>query len=449
MPEKLLVAVLSLTLVGAPLLYGGILPEAKVLLGIAAALALALASTLPLGRGNGRHRRAAPLAIALVLIGLLAISQFAPWPLFVAKLVSPEHVRMGEQSSLLLSGPEAYRFQRLSLAPERSLSFALQALIYTALVFSVSAAASHRSIRRWVVAAVLMGGGVQLAVGLTQWAGQGRSRLRGTFGNPNHLAFYLEIALALAVAWSIWATVRSRRTAHVHEHPAARIVPFASAFLFLLGLVLTGSRTGLLVGLFAIGVQAVIGAVLFGRRRIAVAGMAGAAAGIVGVFLLGGSGVFSRLLGTSAVDVVTADRFQVWGRSLELVKRFPLLGTGLGSYVEAFPLVATSELTSTTWFKAHNDPLELLVTGGLVAVAIVAVGAVFLGRRLTHVLAHGARTEDRVLVVGVFGALLATGIHSCMDFGLSLPGNAVALLCLCSAASVAPLVGDRRTAHKA
>ena len=126
-----------------------------------------------------------------------------------------------------------------------------------------------------------------------------------------------------------------------------------------------------------------------------------------------------------------------------LVGRFPLLGSGLGTFVEAFPLVQPAALTLRTWDHAHSDPLELLVTAGAVGAAILFVGLFFLVVHLLRVFRSGNRTEDRMAGLAALGALGAVGFHELVDFGLTLPASSYTLAILLGAACASRLRARR------
>src|SRR6185295_13023513 len=102
----------------------------------------------------------------------------------------------------------------------------------------------------------------------------------------------------------------------------------------------------------------------------------------------------------------------------ELWGRFPVTGSGLGTFRDAFPLVQPPDLQGT-WWHPHSDLLEILATAGLVGVALVAVGLAALVRQLEAVLAAGARSEDRAAALAAFGILTSLGLHEVLDFGLT------------------------------
>jgi O-antigen ligase len=174
------------------------------------------------------------------------------------------------------------------------------------------------------------------------------------------------------------------------------------------------------------------------RRRwwLAPLGVAVALAGIATVTAIGWREGLGRLLATSVTDVSWGARLREYGAALELWSRFPVTGTGLGTFRDAFPLVQPADLQGT-WWHPHSDPLEVLVTAGLAGAALLVAGLWGLVARLVAVLRDGGRSEDRAAGLAALGVLASLAVHEGLDFGLSMPGNAVTLAVLLGAAGAA------------
>ncbi len=258
-------------------------------------------------------------------------------------------------------------------------------------------------------------------------------RLRGTFVNPDHCATFLLLGLVAAFAWGWWALRRARQV-EAPERKVLLVAPAALAWLMLFaGLAFTGSRSALAAALATTALQGVLAAVAARRWHASVSGLLVAAVGVGFVAVVGLQQGLGRWLATSPYEVAWNIRLTVYQHSFELWQRAPWLGFGLGSFRDAFPLVSPPGLEASFW-DAHNQYLELLVTGGLAAFALVAAAAVLVVARLARVLRHGARSEDRAAALAGLGAAAAMAIHAFFDFGLSMPANAVALVILAGAA---------------
>lgn len=441
--EWLVAGAISILLVWAPLPFGSVTRWSEALLEVAAFSLFALALA---GAGApGALRRFRWPAGALAAIALLGLLQALAWPRALARVVSPGHVRLFDAARDLLGGPPGGSVA-LSLAAGESLHTALSFAAVAAALVAAGIAGRDRRGRRALAFSLMASALFQVLYGARRWFARsneiwGREvpgtneRLRGTFVNPNHLAFFLGLALPVVFAWGWWSFRRAREET-LWERRLLRVAPPVIVWLVLFsGLAFSGSRAGMIAGLAAVIAQGALLAAGEKTKRWLAAGLAVALTGLVVVALIGRQEGFGRLIGLSS-GVGWSVRVDTWRATLDLAGRFPLIGTGLGSFREAFPLVQPADLAGT-WRHAHNDPLELLATAGLVGLALagVCLGALLL--RLAGVLRRGRRSEDRAAALGALGALAAAGLHELVDFSLTLPANAFAVAVVVGAAASA------------
>jgi O-antigen ligase len=444
---------LALTLLWAPLPFGGVTPWAAALLAALCGGALLLAAAA-LERPAALRPAALPAA-ALASLALLGLLQAAPLPAALVAALSPEHARLERQAAALGApaaghpgqGGQAAEPARLTLAAAPTRSAALGWAAAAAAFLAAAVAGRRREHRRWLAGTLLAGALFQVLFGARDWFARATSlwgvelhasatRLRGTFVNPNHLAVYLEMALPVAFAWSWWAARRSRDQEQF-ERRLLLVVPPGMLWLTLFaGLSFTGSRGGLLAAVVAVAVQGVLAAGLRRSWWLAPLGMVVAFGGLAVVAAIGRQEGLGRLLGTSAADASWGARLMEYRAALGLWPRFPFTGSGLGTFRDAFPLVQPLNLQGS-WWHPHGDFLEVLVTAGLLGAALLAAGLWGVARRLVAVLRQGSRSEDRAAALAALGVLVSLGIHENLDFGLSMPGNAVTLAALLGAVTLA------------
>jgi O-antigen ligase len=442
-----LTALLTLILLFAPLPFGGVTAWAEATLRVAGFLALALAA-IALERPLALRPAAVPAA-ALAAVALLGLLQSAPLPARLVAFLSSGHAGLQRQAAALVEGPPlaGTSLAGLSLAPTASRSAALGWGAAAAVFLAAAVAGRSRRQRRWLDGAVLAGALFQVFFGARDWFAHASTlwgvelhvpalRLRGTFVNPNHLALYLEMALPIAFAWSWWAVRRASEQVQLERRLLLTGPPVLAWLTLFAGLSFTGSRAGLLAAAAAVSVQGALVAGIPRRWWLAPLGVLAALAGVGVVAAIGPHEGLGRLLATTATDVSLGGRLEEYRAALGLWLRFPVTGAGLGTFRDAFPLVQTPTLEGT-WWHPHNDFLEVLVTAGLVGAAFVAVGLWGLLRNLGGVLRQGVRSEDRAASLAALGALVSAGIHESLDFGLSMPGNAVTLLILLGAVTAA------------
>ncbi len=446
------IAALILLLIAClgPLVFGSVLPRERAALQIGAFIALAAVvagrkTASELGPTTG-------CALAIAAVGGFGIVQSLPWP---RGLTSPLAPRLAEiwSGAAALTGSEA---APLSLSPEVSRASGVHWLAIAACLAAASVVGRERRFRRLfaigmsavAVFEIVYGSDNRFARRTTIWnveVGGDPSRLRGTFVNPDHLAFFLTIACAGGFAWLWWSLRQVLRRGVPARRLFYALWPGLLFLMLFVGLAFTGSRAGLAAMVSALAAQALMLAFHYRRWQTGVFSAGALALGMAGIALFGLRQGLGRLMATSAYEVTWSSRVAVYRASLELWTMFPFTGTGLGTFRQAFPLVQPAD-PELTWLHAHSDVIELLVTTGVVGPVLVAVGLVALYRRLWTVFQQGRRSEDRAAGLCALGAVTGALLHSTVDFGLTIPANAFSLAIVCGLACGA--VAGRRPVAK-
>jgi O-antigen ligase len=195
-----------------------------------------------------------------------------------------------------------------------------------------------------------------------------------------------------------------------------------------MSLALTGSRSG--IASFAVA-TAVFGAFLLRRRAARRARVF--AAVYLSVLMVGAVAWAGVDRAVDRFGRATADaggRLSAWSDTLQIVRDFPVAGTGVGTYGRAMLIYQTSG-RDVMYAQAHNDYLQIASEGGLL-VGIPAVAALVLvvfvvRRRLTS-------GDDDTLTywtrVGAVSGLAGIAAQSIVEFSLQMPGNRVLFVVL-------------------
>jgi O-antigen ligase len=186
----------------------------------------------------------------------------------------------------------------------------------------------------------------------------------GTFANRNHFALHLAMGCALALAWASGAGP---------AHPSRGIVGLVSTLLFVLAILVSGSRAGMLLGSlglvmgFLLSAARIRTAVVRYPRWVFPALTAGGAAIIA--FLVLVSVVADRARSIDrlfAVDPGADMRTRGLDTVLSMATRYFPFGTGLGAFDPMFRVQEPFHLLKPTYFNhAHNDFIELVIDAGL------------------------------------------------------------------------------------
>ncbi|REJ81856.1 MAG: O-antigen ligase domain-containing protein [Acidobacteria bacterium] len=335
----------------------------------------------------------------------------------------------------------------VSAAPELSARLAALWLGLAAFAAALAWACRRRRARLVVALGIVSASGVQLTMAvLDRMLGGGDSiwrvavapaggRLRGTYVNPDHLAFLLLLALPLV---AVWAARWMRRSGERGGNPlVAAVVPLALWSLFLLGVAATGSRAALAIAAVVGALQATVRLARLGRGGRLLASLLVVAAVGLPLILgpLGEGSALIRYAESSRYDLRFDQRWTVYRTTFALWLERPLLGHGLGAFREAFDRVQPESL-QRDWWHAHSDPLELLADVGLIGtVPLVLVWLALVVGLMRRRLGGALRGDDGDLAEALACSLLAGAAHCCVDFPLANPANATAYLALCAAAA--------------
>jgi O-antigen ligase len=122
-------------------------------------------------------------------------------------------------------------------------------------------------------------------------------------------------------------------------------------------------------------------------------------------------------------DALETSRLGVWRDTVTLIRDYPLVGTGLGTFGWV------SQHYQTTGFPfvrdhAHNDYLEFAAEIGIPgAVLLFGASWVLLIQVAQRSLAS-ERVSQKIVAAGCAGAMAAILIHGITDFNLQIPANA-------------------------
>ncbi|MBI4507206.1 MAG: O-antigen ligase family protein [Chloroflexi bacterium] len=236
-------------------------------------------------------------------------------------------------------------------------------------------------------------GATGVGVWVTQLAGASLRRANSTFADPNSLAMYLNLVLAMCLV-----SLRAVR------HPLARLGLYAAMALSLGGLVLSFSRAGWVVGLLVLGLYAVLRAVRQPRAALALVLMAGGVAAL-GLALVPEVG--ERLEQFSEPAALSVRPYLI-DAGLLMFREHPLVGIGLGAYRYA----ATHEYAFANpyvWYvsASHTALVTTAAELGLAGLTLTAAFCWTAARQLWPLLWHAPRARDRAYATGLLLGLLA------------------------------------------
>jgi O-antigen ligase len=130
------------------------------------------------------------------------------------------------------------------------------------------------------------------------------------------------------------------------------------------------------------------------------------------------------LLEVSGAGISSFDRVVGWRSALALLRDFPWTGVGFGAFRQVFPRYLPAG-ESDVWLQLHNDYLEVLVDGGVVAGVLVAWLAWGFWSRALRSIALGGGAHRRLVRTGLVLGVASLSVHALVDFNHQIPANAL------------------------
>lgn len=342
----------------------------------------------------------------------------------------------------------------ISLDPAAT-QFALLSLIPGVTVYLATLPLTA-SERRTVVGAMVAVAFVSVGLDVLQMMGGTGSALRfyaitnpdravGFFANGNHNAAFLYALAPFVAAWMIGLT---------HDHRNDNVARLAVLSIVMaavvIGVVTTHSRAGLTL-LFVAGLSAALLAWRHGRgrskRRLLYIALGANAAALLIAFQFGFVGFVHRAEQSDIIDDV---RWPVAAVTAKAALSNMPFGTGFGTFVPVYESYAPRTLVRDRYVNhAHDDWLELWLTGGVPALMVALGFVVWLGAAtvsLWRVGGAGNSAQEAAFVRAAPITIMLLLAHSVLDYPLrSAAVTAVlAIACVIATPLPSPSAGSRR-----
>ena len=184
-----------------------------------------------------------------------------------------------------------------------------------------------------------------------------------TFGNPNHFAGYLAMALPVCLAMFLTGLKKSQV-----------ILTGVITLLISMAIVFALARGGWISSIFGVAFMGVV--LLLSSKRNPISKKVPLLIG-GGLFLIGVVFLFSTPAVEEAVTLKKApedanlqQRILVWRHTVQMIPDYPLLGSGPGTYATIFTQYQPPGILSR-YYMAHNDYLHFVSETGLPVLVIM------------------------------------------------------------------------------
>lgn len=364
--------------------------------------------------------RALPVVWLLAVAIILPVAQLIPLPPAVWQSLPGR--AMFEQAASLSGQTQPWR--PWSIVPDSTLNAACS-LIVPAAVLALATALGDKD-RRLLPGLVLGLVAAAMLLGLLQFSGvridnplinDTPGEVGGNFANRNHFALFLAIGCLVAPVWTF-----------LNGRPPRWRAPLAAGLvvLFVLTILATGSRAGLVLGILALamGLGLVRRDLKHALRRYPRWAFPALIVGIIGVIVVVvlGSIAADRAVSISraiAIDPGQDMRSRGLPTVLQAIGAYFPMGTGLGSFDPIFRLHEPLGLLKPTFFNhAHNEYLEVVLDAGLPGLLVLMAALSWWAWTSLSSL----RSKDRGVLPGLgAGILLLVIVASVSDYPARTP----------------------------
>jgi O-antigen ligase len=386
----------------------------------------------------------------------LVLFQMIPLPESFLKLISPASL----STYATFGNDPAGTFRPVSLNPWATRQELFRVLAYAAIFFViVSHYRTKEQVRSLVKTILWMGCFLVLFAILQKMTWNDRifwiypvdatlksgAGIWGSYINRNHFAGYLGMAIPLGMGFLLYSAPRIKALPEsalglkvARFLASEKLVPYAMLFLLVLLMTATLFMTFSRGGITAFVVSSLFFAWITWRRRTLrskTALLAILAAVIFAAVVLAAWDQLEERFAALEEDHIS--RLSVWQDSLGIVRDYPVLGTGLGTFENAYMRYQTT-MPRFLFDHAHNDYVELVTDTGVVGLllgmgmALVFVRMVFRRWRRKHGM------FGKCIGAGGLASVVAIAVHSFTDFNLHIPANAL-LFAVISALTYAAL----------
>jgi O-antigen ligase len=265
----------------------------------------------------------------------------------------------------------------------------------------------------------------------------------GPYVNPSNFAGAMELATPWLAGYALWSARRSRALAWLSS-PASLLA--VAVVLCSIAALATASKISVPLILASFAVLGLLAATRRRSRLLVIGGLLVLVVVFLGVASQTRLGQRTReFLAVSGGQLTQVDRVVSWGRTGAMLRDYPLTGSGFGSFQDVFPgYMPAGE--HKRWNHAHNDYLEVLAEGGLVAGALLLWLAWGFWSRVLSSRNWSAGSVVDLETAGLLLALLALSVHAVFDFNHQIPANGLMFTVM---AAIAVAAAERRRSHEA
>jgi O-antigen ligase len=252
------------------------------------------------------------------------------------------------------------------------------------------------------------------------------SSVTGTFINRNYLAGYLLMVIPLSVGYLFSREAISTNRFMGWRHwlsslDGKTLLIGFSVIVMILGLLFSASRMGILSLLLSFSLISFLfrnpeKGKRFSKTVVLIFGLA-----LLWAAWIGLDAVIGRFF---TVSEGFEERWKFWVNTFQIFKDFPILGSGLGTFIQVFPMYRSFYITGMVT-HAENDYLQLASEVGLLGIGLLLITFLFLFfKGVSRIRTMSYENPKRYIGIGGLVGILALMFHSLVERNIQIPSNA-------------------------
>lgn len=373
-----------------------------------------------------------PLYLPIALFFIVILFQTVELPGSILDFISPHKAELFQNKSAALRyifGDDIKLSNSISLYPFLTKEKLLIYLSYAAFFLIVSNYIRTSTQIKRFIRIVFTISIVESLIGLLQYIASGtKVPASGTYINPNHFAGLLVVVIPLFLGYILYRGTNknagsNRREDRIKILFSAQFLLLFATSLMAISLIVAQSRGAI----FSFVVSIIIFYILISRNK-----KSGSIKLFLGIFIaivilysiwIGLDPVIDKFSDTTKE---LPNRTYIWKDSLNLIRDFPILGTGLGNFNLAYTLYKKEAFWPYVYDHAHNDYIELAAETGLVGFILVLWALVAFFKTALSDERNFSPNRDPLryyLFLGCLSGMLGMLTHAITEFDFQIPAN--------------------------
>jgi len=248
----------------------------------------------------------------------------------------------------------------------------------------------------------------------------------GTFINRNYFAGYLLMIIPLSMGFLFYReSIRKGRFMSWRERLSTfdgktALIAFG-VMVMILGLLFSASRMGILSLFLAFSLISLLFGDLRKGKKFSKISVLILSLGILWGVWIGLDAVISRFF---SVSEDFKSRWMIWANTFDILGDFPVLGSGLGTFGQIFPMYRSFHIRRLVT-HAENDFLQLASEVGLVGIGLLLIlFTVLFFKAVAGIRSLSSSEPRRYIGLGGLVGILALMFHSLVERNIQVPANA-------------------------